>query len=152
MSVFLIKTNKFTEIIFYFNKSIIEIIKQVDDVRFDINKKRWTVPTCNIRILTEKLKANDILYYIDDQTSSSSQLPARRAFSDITNMEILKVKIDNEMDQVYINLPIAPQLFHTLKKLDHVRDYNKNQMIIKGYAAFKKTCEDNNISYNITQN
>ena len=145
MSVFLIKTNKYTEIIFHFNRSIITIIKQVDDVRFDINKKRWIVPTCDFNIIIEKLKANNIAYYIDDQTAIT-HVPAKKALNDITNTESLKFKMDDNLDQVYINLPIAPQLFHTIKNLSHVRDYNKNQMMIKGYAAFKKVCEDNNIS------
>lgn len=164
MSVFLIKTNNITEIIFHFNRSIIEIIKQLNDTSFSTNKKRWIVPTSSIGILTEKLEANDIKYYIDDQTSTTqvpakralsdqtsiTHMPAKRVLSDITNSQNLKVKIDDKNDVVYINLPIAPQLFHAVKNLDHVRDYSKNQLIIKGYAAFKKLCEVNNI--NIAQN
>mgnify|MGYP000008769154 CR=1 FL=1 len=145
MSAFLIKTNNTTDIIFHFNTELIQVIKQVEGVKFDNYKKRWTMPTFNFQKLTEKLHKNNIPYIVDDNTTD---LPKRAVFGDKTNISdnsTNTIKVIQEDDSIRIKLPIALASFNLIKQVEHTRDYNKKEMIKTDINSFKKVCIDNEI-------
>jgi len=162
MSAYLFKKVNRTDILFHYNPKMISVIKQVEGVRFDNIQKRWTLPTSNLQNLIEKFVECDIPYIIDVNTespprSNSPVLPTsvnniqpRKIFGDITNTQqqdtSRTVRVIEKIDgSTVIKLPIQTEIYHTIKHVDHSRNYEKKEMLINNISELSKVCKENGI-------
>ena len=93
MKVLFIEGKKKAQVVFLFNKKIIEVIKTVKGWSFDTVQKKWYVPMTTVEELTEtflKLEITSITFSLDEYNEQASE--------DNLGGTKRKLQFDNESD------------------------------------------------------
>ena len=147
MKLFLIPNKVYFEVVFKFDKNIIDMIKQVNQCQFNPLLKKWFCHKDSIQILIDAAQAKnvDVIHAVDDWQDATTQKESNtdnKSISIQTDYQLQAKKLPD--GSLLIPLPFSKEMYFKLKPFGN-KIIHKDCWIIHDINKFNKFCFDKNI-------
>ena len=137
MKVVILQGKKKSQLIFFYDPKITEVIKSIKGWSFDIECKKWYIPLEGSEAILQKFEKEKI------ETIQLIEPLAKKPLGEVNSNNVRVTKCGSHYK---VNLPISLVAYNALRNIPNII-FENNSWIIKGESIqeFFNACKSNNI-------